>query len=102
MAKTQYTHSSQNKFFKIVIVSMALLLIPFIAMFFTPQVNWSLFDFLVAGSLLVGTGLIIEFFIKRIKSMKLRWLLLILTLLLLSIIWVELSVGIFDSIISGS
>lgn len=81
---------------------MALLLIPFIAMFFTPQVNWSLFDFLVAGSLLVGTGLIIEFFIKRIKSMKLRWLLLILTLLLLSIIWVELSVGIFDSIISGS
>ena len=53
---------TQNKrLFGIVISVAILLLIPLIAMQFSDQVNWKLADFVIAGVLLFGTGLICEF-----------------------------------------
>jgi archaellum biogenesis protein FlaJ (TadC family) len=52
----------------IVLTVVVLLLIPLIAMQFTNEVNWTLFDFVVAGVLLLGTGFICELVIRKVKN----------------------------------
>ncbi|QEK53148.1 hypothetical protein FYC62_16775 [Pedobacter aquae] len=80
----------------------AILLIPFIAMQFTSEVDWSLFDFILMGILLTGTGLLIELVIRKIKTNPQRLMVLGVILLGFFLIWVELAVGIFGSPFAGS
>nr|WP_237612875.1 hypothetical protein [Pedobacter glucosidilyticus] len=80
----------------------AILLIPFIAMQFTSEVDWSLFDFILMGILLTGTGLLIELVIRKIKTNPQRLIVLGVILLGFFLIWVELAVGIFGSPFAGS
>jgi hypothetical protein len=80
----------------------AILLIPFIAMQFTSEVDWSLSDFVMMGVLLTGTGLLIELAIRKIKTNPKRLIVLGGILLVFSLIWVELAVGIFGSPFAGS
>ena len=47
------------------IVVALILLVPWIAMKFTPEVNWDLFDFLVMGSLLMGVSVAYEVVARR-------------------------------------
>ncbi len=88
----------------IIILSIAttLLLIPLAAMQFTSEVNWSLFDFIIAAFLLYGTGLSIEFVLRKIKQNKLRILISLLILATLVLVWAELAVGIFGTRFAGS
>lgn len=87
----------------IILITVAvLLLIPFIAMQFTAEVNWSLFDFIIAAVLLLGSGLLIEFVLRIIKSKQSRIILCIVILLALFLIWAELAVGIFGTPFAGS
>ena len=44
---------------------LVLLSIPFAAMQFSSEVNWSLFDFLVAGGLLLALGFSIDFVARK-------------------------------------
>ena len=93
----------KNKRLLFILLSVAfLLLIPFIAMQFTDEVNWTPFDFIVAGVLLFGTGLIFDLVIRKIKNIKYRIVISVAVLIILLLIWVELAVGIFGSPISGS
>lgn len=92
----------QNKRLTIIISVVALLLlIPFIAMQFTHEVNWSLFDFIAAAVLLLGTGLLCELVLRKVKKNTHRIILCLVLLLLLLIIWAELAVGIFGSPVAG-
>lgn len=86
----------------ILLIVATLLLIPFIAMQFTHEVNWTLFDFVVAGVLLLGTGLLIEFVLRKVTTVKYRIVLCAVILVALLLIWIELAVGIFGSPIAGS
>ncbi|WP_338875336.1 hypothetical protein WBJ53_06910 [Spirosoma sp. SC4-14] len=86
----------------ILLAVVILLSIPFIAMQFTNEVNWSLFDFVVAGTLLLGTGLMCEFVLRKVRKLEYRIALLGAILLALFLIWAELAVGIFGSPIAGS
>ncbi len=79
-----------------------LLFIPFIAMRFTGEVNWNLFDFLVAGALLLGTGLAIEFVLRKVRSFRNRLAICAAILLALFIIWAELAVGLIGTPLAGS
>lgn len=72
-----------------------LLLIPFTAMFFTHEVNWTLFDFIIAGILLFTFGLLIETAIRNIQKRKYKILICSFILFMLIFTWVELAVGIF-------
>ena len=79
-----------------------LLLIPLIAMQFTHEVNWTLSDFLVAGLLLLGTGLLVNFILNKAKTTKNKVILVAAILVLLVLTWIELAVGIFGTPFAGN
>lgn len=81
---------------------LLLLLIPFMAMQITDQVDWSLFDFLIMGLLLflVGTG--IDFILRKNKSSQKRLLFITLIIICFLLIWAELAVGIFETSFAGN
>lgn len=79
-----------------------LLLIPFIAMQFTNEVAWTAFDFLVAGILLLITGLICEWVLRKVNNNNYRIVFCGIIILLLLLTWAELAVGIFGSPLAGS
>ena len=92
----------QNKRLIIFIITLIiLLLIPFIAMQFTDEVNWTLLDFIVAGVLLLSTGLIGELIIRKINKKNYRIAILVVLFVILILIWAELAVGIFGTPFSG-
>ena len=95
--------TTQNKrLFGILITITFLLLIPVIAMQFTDEVNWNLFDFVVAGLLLLCTGLICEFVLRNVTKTKHRIAICLAITLGLLVIWAELAVGIFGTPFAGS
>lgn len=79
-----------------------LLMIPLIAMQFNTGVNWSAFDFLVMGALLLLLAMGLEFIIRRSKKRSVRYMLIALLLLVFFLVWAELAVGIFNSPLAGS
>jgi hypothetical protein len=58
--------------------------------------NWKLNDFVVIGGLLLGTALLIEFVLRKVKTRNTRILICILVLLAFVLIWIDLAVGIFN------
>ena len=92
----------QNKRFFIIVLTVALLLlIPLIAMQFTDEVNWTPLDFVVAGLLLLGTGLLCELVMRKVNNVRLRIAICVALLVVLLLIWAELAVGIFGTLLSG-
>lgn len=92
-----------NKRFKLILLIVAIiLLIPFIAMQFTEEVKWSPFDFIVAGVLLLGTGLMIELVLRKVKKSTTRIAICTVVLLVLFMVWAELAVGVFGTPLAGS
>ena len=86
----------QNKRLTYILSAAAiLLLIPFIAMQFTNEVNWTLADFAVAAVLLLGTGLFCELVLRKVTTKRNKLMLCMGILLLCAVVWVELAVGIF-------
>jgi hypothetical protein len=95
--------TKQNKRLVTILMSAtALLLIPLFGMTITNEINWKVFDFIVAGMLLCGTGLTLEFILRKVKSKRNRLLLILGLFLALILIWAELAVGIFGTVIAGS
>lgn len=86
----------------IVLTVLIVLLIPLIAMQFTAEVNWTPLDFIVAGALLLGTGLAIELVLRKITKIEHRIAICGAILVGLILIWVELAVGIFGTPFAGS
>ena len=84
-----------KRLFIIFSVLLSLLLIPFIAMQFTDEVNWSGLDFLVMGALLLGVGLAIDFILQRVTKPSKRLALIATVIAGFVLIWAELAVGIF-------
>lgn len=93
----------QNKRLTAIMASAGiLLLVPFIAMQFTNEVKWSATDFLVAGILLVSTGLLCEFILRKFTKRIYRIAICGVVLVALLLVWAELAVGIFGSPLAGS
>jgi len=86
----------------ILAATVAVLLIPFIAMQFTNDVSWGSEDFLVAGVLLFGTGLLVDFVLRKVKSRSTRMIAIALIIIALVLVWVELAVGIFGTPFAGN
>ena len=86
----------------ILLAVAGLLLIPFVAMQFTDEVNWGIFDFVVAGALLLGTGLLGDFVVRKVKNKDYQIGILAAILVALFLVWAELAVGIFGTPLAGS
>lgn len=91
-----------KKIIGIVLFVTLLLSVPLIAMQFTTEVNWTISDFIIAGALLLGTGFLLEFVIRKVNKKQNRIVLVLIVIALLLLIWMELAVGIFGSPFAGS
>jgi peptidoglycan/LPS O-acetylase OafA/YrhL len=100
--KTLLMLTSKKRLGGILTAAGLLLLLPLIAMQFTAEVAWTLSDFVVAGVLFFGTGLLCEFVLRRVKKRRGRLLICGAILAALILVWIEMAVGIFDSPLAGS
>ncbi|MEM7573932.1 MAG: hypothetical protein AAF433_13580 [Bacteroidota bacterium] len=91
-----------NRRLRLFLAVPLLLLVPLIAMQFTTEVNWSAMDFLLAGVLLVGVALAIDFLWEKGCNGRQRGLLLTLLLLVFLLAWAELAVGVLGTPFAGS
>lgn len=87
---------------KILSGTIGLLLIPLVAMLFTNDVNWKIGDFAIMGTLLFGTGHLVDWAWHRLGTSKLRWVAVGAIILAFLLIWGELAVGIFGTPFAGS
>jgi len=81
---------------------LLLLLIPFIGMMLTDEINWSVFDFIIMGVFLLLLGIGINAIINKTENKKNRILFIALLIVVFLLIWAELAVGIFGSPLAGS
>jgi hypothetical protein len=79
-----------------------LLLIPFIGMMLTDEINWSVFDFIIMGIFLLLLGIGIDAISRKTENKKNRILYSALLIFVFLLIWAELAVGIFGSPLAGS
>ena len=94
---------SQNlRLIGILLVPATLVLIAAIGSQFSSEFNWGIFDFVVVGILLFGTGLLIEFVLRTVKKFEHRLIICAGILAVLALIWIEIAVGLFGTPIAGS
>jgi len=86
----------------VVFSPLLMLLLPFIGMFFSNEINWSFFDFIIMGILILSLSFSIKQVLKTTKNINYRILIIALILILFLLIWAELAVGIFDTPFGGS
>jgi len=91
-----------KRFMSILIIIVVLLCIPLIAMQLTSEVVWTSSDFIIAGILLLGTGIVIEVVARNVKDKRTRIGMIIGTLVVLFLVWAELAVGVFGTPFAGS
>jgi cytochrome b len=82
---------------RIALVTAFLLLIPLVAMQFNTGVDWNLFDFIVAGTLLFGSGLAYELIARKGGNTAYRAAVGIAVAAALLLAWINLAVGIIGS-----
>ncbi len=96
------THNPNKRLFGIIFGAISLLLIPFVLQLTIGTgidgqgFNWQFGDFLVFGFLLLGTGLLFELVMRKVKSTSKRFLICGLVLLMFLLIWADLAVSIFN------
>lgn len=86
----------------ILLTVVFILIVPLIAMQFSNEVDWTFFDFVVAGILLLSTGLLCELAIRKARHKFNRALIIAVILAVFFLIWTELAVGIFGAPLAGS
>ena len=86
----------------IICIVCGILSVPLVAMFFTNEVKWGSFDFIVMGTLLFGTGLALELVLRKVKETNYRIAFCVAILLICLLTWAEMAVGLFGSPIAGS
>ncbi len=86
----------------IVFYPLLLLLLPFIGMFVSNQINWSFFDFFMMGILILSLSFGIKQVLKSTKNLKYRILIIGVIVIVFLLVWAELAVGIFGTPFAGN
>lgn len=81
---------------------LLLLLFPLVGTLVSNEVNWSFFDFIIMGILILSMSFGIKQVVMTTKNTNYRVLIIGMILLVFILIWVELAVGIFDTPFAGS
>ncbi len=80
---------------KVLIIVGLLLLIPFIGMQLTIEINWSIIDFIIMSLLLIFFGSLIRLALKRIQTLKKRIFVILFIIVSFLLLWFQLAVGLF-------
>ena len=91
-----------KQFLRVLAGTAAILLIPFVAMQFTREVNWTASDFVIAAILLAGTGLLFELAAAKLRTRKSRLIAIAVIGFCFVFVWAELAVGLVGSPFAGS
>lgn len=94
---TQALISQNKRLIAILAIVAAMLMVPLIAMQFTAEVRWDADDFIIAGSLLLGAGLLIELALRGGQTARYRIGAILSIITALVLVWVNLAVGIIGS-----
>lgn len=102
MTKTNRSHKKNSAdsiihdkvYLLIVILTIALLTVPYIAMQFSDEVRWSVSDFVIMGVLLFGFGTGLAFVGRKVSKQR-RLLIGMSFAAIFMYVWAELSVGVF-------
>jgi hypothetical protein len=81
----------------VVLAAASILLLPLLAMQFTAEVAWDLADFVLAGALLVGTGLMYVMAARKLSNTRHRAIVGVVLAVALFLVWLDLAVGIIGS-----
>lgn len=81
---------------RITLATAFILLLPLLAMQFTDEVVWNLTDFAVAGTLLIGTGLVYALVARKGSTVAYRVAVGIVVAASLLLVWMDLAVGTED------
>lgn len=81
----------------IAFATAAILVVPLVAMQFTDEVNWSVFDFIFMGALLFGSGLAYVLISRVVNSSAYRIGVGVVVVTGFLLIWMNLAVGIIGS-----
>ncbi|CAN5822657.1 hypothetical protein BH23ACT11_BH23ACT11_26560 [soil metagenome] len=98
--KERSTMSSRNTYRSVVglaLVTALLLLVPLLAMQFTGEVVWTLFDFVFAGALIFGTGLTYVLVARRIDKIAYRAAVGVALAAAFILVWANGAVGIIGT-----
>ena len=72
-----------------------IMLAPAVAMRFTDEVNWTAFDFVFAGVLLIGGGSLIELVAWKVRNPVVRIGFALFIVAFAALVWIQGAVGIF-------
>jgi hypothetical protein len=89
--------SIRRQMWYVALATASILMVPLVAMQFTDEVNWNLFDFIVMGILLFGTGLTYVLISRISDDIAYRAAVGVAVLTGFLLIWVNLAVGIIGS-----
>lgn len=81
----------------VALTTAGVLLVPLVAMVFTDEVKWTLFDFLLMGGLLSGTGVVFVLVSRTLDAVAFRAAVGLAVLAAFLLVWVTLAVGILGS-----
>jgi hypothetical protein len=81
----------------VALVTGILLMVPFLAMKFTAEVNWSVFDFILGGTVIFTTGLAFVVLMKYASNLVSRAAMVMALGTTFLMVWVDLAVGIIGS-----
>jgi hypothetical protein len=81
---------------------LLLLLFPLVGTLVSNEVNWSFFDFIVMGILILSLSFGIKQVLMTTKNTNYRILIIGIILLVFLLVWIELAVGIFDTPFAGN
>ncbi|WP_348671989.1 hypothetical protein [uncultured Abyssibacter sp.] len=84
--------SSPGGVARVLLPTVALLLVPLLAMQVTDEVAWGLMDFVAAAGLLLGAGFTYQFVARRVSGPGARRVVGTVVLLALVTVWVNLAI----------
>jgi hypothetical protein len=90
-------HTAYRRAARVVLVPASILMLPLVAMQVTDEVRWDLADFAVAGTLLVGTGVLYELAARKAVNVVYRAAVGVALAAALLLIWLNLAVGLIGT-----
>jgi len=77
------------------------LLVPLVAMLFTNDVKWGLFDFVIIGALLISASALYLYITTKLSPVS-QTVATIIIVAVVMLLWGEMAVGIFGTPFAGS